>query len=129
MWLGKLALVSYLFSIILFGVGYMMHEALGVTLFQDHEGNNTATAEYIEAFTIKHEVDPEVNPAFIFGDFVSGLKIIGGIISSTFTGGVIGDAFSRIPFIQEGPIQFLLRALITFSTLCLGVNIVTGRNL
>lgn len=123
---GKVAIISYLFSAVLFGVSFMMGNALGVSLYAPGTVSETSLNTLIN----HHNINATANPTFIFGDYFAGLQAIGGILFSTVTGGTVGDALQAIPFLNQDPsIMIVFRIVYTFCGACLIINILTGRDL
>src|SRR6185503_11562029 len=127
---GKVALISYIFSAVLLGVALMLYNALGIVLYRDINGNNTATEDYLSVLVGRHDVTVSANPNFIFGDYLAGLQAIGGILINSVTGGIVFDALTAIPFWNaDFSIMIIFRLIFTFCTACLIINLLTGRDI
>lgn len=126
MWFGKFALISYIFSAVLLAVALLIFNTLGVELYAE----GSITEESLETLIGRHNVTATPNTNFIFGDFLAGLQAIGAILFQSISGGVIGDALGAIPFFtMDVAITIIFRAIFTFCTACLIINLLTGREL
>lgn len=119
MWLGKVSIIMYLFSISLIFSGYYIDQVYSVNLFNDY------TSTQLETLISDNNIDDEtVSAELIFGDFVIGAQVLFGIM----TGDVLTNAFNQIPtFSYEYSI--LVRLVFTTSTAFLWINIITGRDI
>lgn len=118
MWLGKIAIIMYMFSIALLFSGYFLDQAYGLSLFTG------VTFDALDEIASKNVVNQEISIDLIFGDFIAGVKVVFGII----TGDTIAQAFSLIPNFDE-TWMLLVRLAFTLSSAMLWVFIVTGRSL
>jgi isopentenyl phosphate kinase len=129
MWLGKIALIMYVFSAMLLFSGYYLDYAFGLSMFTTvtvpSDGDTVTTKntfDYLQELMAKHEVNAEPSIDLIFGDFMVAAQIIFGII----TGDPIAAAFSALPYVNEIwylPIQFIF----TVSSVALWGYIIAGR--
>lgn len=119
MWLGKVSIIMYLFSVALIFSGYYIDTIFDEDLFSDFTSNE------LEALILNNNIDDEtVSAELIFGDFISGVRVLFGIVS----GDVLSNAFNGMPnFSYEYSI--LARIIFTTSTAFLWINIITGRDL
>jgi hypothetical protein len=119
MWLGKVSIIMYLFSIGLIFSGYYIDQVFGEDLFTD------STSMALEELISNNDMDDEsINVELIFGDFITGVRVLFGIM----TGDVLTNAFQSFPnFNYEYSI--LARILFTTSTAFLWINLITGRDL
>ena len=126
MWLGKFALISYIFSAVALGVGLLILNTTGVHLFE----NGTVTDESMNTLIGRQSTNATANPNFVFGDFIAGAQAIGTLILSSVTGGVVGDVMNSIPFMTLDPaFEIIFRIIFTFSSAMLIFNLLTGRDL
>lgn len=130
MWFGRLALISYLLSICIIIVALAINSALGLT------GNNTVfnspTVDSVNQLTtISNNAisNQTTNPTFVFGDFFAAAKSIATILTSIPTGGDIGSLVNDLPFANAFYVVLGIRALITFSSAMLIINIISGRDI
>lgn len=109
----------YLFSISLIFSGYYIDQVFGENLFNDYTSNE------LENLITNNNIDNEtVSAELIFGDFISGVTVLFGIM----TGDVLTNTFNAIPnFSYEYSI--LVRLVFTTSTAFLWINLITGRDL
>lgn len=109
----------YIFSISLIFSGYYIDQVFGEDLFNDFTSNE------LENLILNNNIEDEtVSAELIFGDFISGVRVLFGIM----TGDVLSNAFNGLPnFSYEYSI--LARLLFTTSTAFLWINIITGRDL
>lgn len=118
MWLGKIAIILYVFAIGILFTGYYWDNVFGENLFSG------ATFEALDELANKNAVDQSISIDLIFGDFIAGVKVVFGIL----TGDTIYSALSLIPgFLSEW--MLLTRITFTLSSALLWVYIVTGRSL
>ena len=118
MWLGKIAIIMYLFSVGLLFSGYFIDQAYGLDLFTG------VTYDALDAIANKQVINQEISVDLIFGDFIAGVRVVFGIV----TGDTIAQAFSLIPSFDEVWL-LLVRIVFTLSSAMLWVFIVTGRSL
>jgi hypothetical protein len=127
MWIGKFAIISYLFAIALLGVGFMFATILDVSLFTG------GTQGDIDTIIGRHDISgTETNPTLIFGDFIAGARAIGDIVVNTLSGGVVADVIPQaVNGIANGDygLYITIRLFLTFSTACLIINFITGREI
>lgn len=119
MWLGKVSVIMYLFSISLIFSGYYIDQVFGQNLFED------STSQALEELISNNNVeDEQITIELIFGDFIAGVRVVFGIM----TGDVLTNAFESLPnFNYE--YSLIARILFTTSTAFLWVNLITGRDL
>lgn len=119
MWLGKVSVIMYLFSISLIFSGYYIDQVFAQNLFED------STSQALEELISNNNVeDEQITIELIFGDFIAGVRVVFGIM----TGDVLTNAFEGLPnFNYEYSI--ITRILFTTSTAFLWVNLITGRDL
>src|SRR3972149_4251323 len=117
MWLGKIAIIMYLFSISLLFSGYFIDNAYGLNLFSG------ITFDSLDVIANKQVVDQEISVDLIFGDFIAGVRVMFGII----TGDTIAQAFTLIPSFDEMWL-LLVRIIFTLSSAMLWIFVVTGRS-
>lgn len=123
---GKFALIAYIFSAITLGVGFLIFETIGYSIFEA----GTLTAASMDELITSHNVTATANPNFIFGDYLAGLQAVGGIIFQSLTGGIIGDVLANVPFVSANlAIEIIFRIVITFCGAMLIINMLTGREL
>ena len=118
MWLGKIAIIMYLFSVGLLFSGYFIDQAYGLDLFTG------VTYDALDAIANKQVINQEISVDLIFGDFIAGVRVVFGIV----TGDTIAQAFSLIPSFDEVWL-LLVRIVFTLSSAMLWVFIVTGRSI
>lgn len=132
MYFGKFALLCYIFAAATFAVGYILFAGMGWELFGDSDSQaalNTIAGRHDQAINAT-----ETNPAFIFGDYAAAAQAIGVILFNVPTGGLIADLWDSVGGILVGgtlsePVYMLIRILVTFSSVCLVINIISGRDL
>lgn len=117
MWMGKIAIIMYLFSVSLLFSGYFIDNAYGLNLFTG------VTFDALDAIANKQVVDQEISIDLIFGDFIAGVRVMFGII----TGDTIAQAFNLIPSFNEVWL-LLVRIIFTLSSAMLWIFVVTGRS-
>lgn len=119
MWLGKISLIMYIFSVGLTFGGYYVDQVFATELFSSV--TETSLNEMIE----KHNIsDESVTAELIFGDFITGLRVLFDIV----TGQSIAQAFNLLPnFNSEW--TYIVSLLFVVSTSFLWLNILTGRDL
>jgi len=118
MWLGKIAIIMYLFSISLLFTGYYLDNVFGQDQFTG------ATYDALDEIANKNNVNESISAELIFGDFIAGVKVLFGIV----TGDTLTQAFHLLPnFSSEW--DLLIRLLFTLSSAFLWIYVVTGRSL
>lgn len=122
MWVGKFAIIAWLFSSVMFFVGYMMETGMGVELFTGATQDSLETMIDANQETVDEE--GQLNPTEIFSQFTAGGSVLFGIV----TGGIISDMIGQLPMVNEA-IMLLIRFLYSFSSAILFVNIITGRDI
>ena len=124
MFFGKFALIAYIFSAGLLGVIFLMTTAgFGGNAFQD-----IVTTPLLDSLLGFQNVQTiPIDLALPFGNFYGALNIIGKILF----GGIVNDTIQHIPFLGAGigPFVYVISIFYSFSTLCLVINILTGRDL
>lgn len=118
MWLGKLAVILYIFSIGVTFMGYYLDSTLNTGLFSG------ATFEALDDLATRNEVNTTPNIDLIFGDFLAGATVLFGILTAEN----LAQVFGMLPSFTE-PWYILVRILFTLSTAFLWINIITGRDL
>ena len=132
MYFGKFALITYLFAMAAFGVGYILYTSLNWDLYGGYD-----TFEILSGVSERHEQSvnsTSTNPSFIFGDYAAAARAIGTILFDIPTGGQVANLWGSLGGILVGPqtadaVYVLLRLFITFSSACLIINIISGRDL
>jgi len=121
MWLGKVSIIMYAFSIaMLFGAYYMNQ------VFNDPvlASKDNITFDALDDLTRnRFALNQDINASLIFGDFISALKVIFGII----TGSTLDDSLHLI----TGDLNILLLQGIVFdlASVLLWIYIVSGRSI
>ncbi len=131
--LGNVAIMMYLFSIGMVFFGYYVNELFPTTTLTEATTNmtgtktHTFTSETLDGLKNNYQatIQQQPNPLLIFGDFITGLKIIFSIVS----GIAIGDALvtSGIPFV-DFHVQVLIALIFSVSSFFLWLHILTGRD-
>jgi hypothetical protein len=130
LWFGKLAIIAYVFSGILLCIGFLL-----ATAFDDWDVFGEAQTQDNIDTLIGRQTSvgnaTEANPTFIFGDYFAATQAIGTMIFNVPTGGVIADVIPSVSIFANlhEPIYYLIRFLITFSSACLVINMLSGREL
>jgi hypothetical protein len=129
MYIGKFALITYMFSVGAMGVGFLMAEVFDFELFGDF-----ASQQAIDELLGRHSDainDTEINPEFSFGDFPSALSAIGTLLWNVPSGGLIADLIGSVPFFGEltQGFTYLIMGIVGFSGVCLLITVLTGRDL
>lgn len=139
MYFGKLALISYIFSVSAFGVGLLLYNALGWDLYGGYD-----TFDVLMGIGDRHDQSinaTTANPSFIFGDYPAATRAIGTILFDIPTGGQIANLWGSVGGILVGSdvgnagvsnsmvVYVLLRILISFSSACLIISMLSGRDL
>jgi len=118
MWLGKFALITFMFcSMVLFGA-YLMSQWTGKLLWHGW------TREALEQLTGRNNFNVEANPTFIFGDFFAAGRALVTLIWQGTTGGVVADVLQGIPYFNNDAFILPIRFLYTFSLTILILSIV-----
>lgn len=118
MWLGKVSVIMYIFSICLTFSGYYVEQVFALGLF-------TQTTDDLNSLINKNDItDTSVSAELIFGDFITGVRVLFGIM----TGATITDALRTLPGISDAWL-YGIRILFVTSTAFLWVNLITGRDL
>ena len=119
MWLGKISIIMYIFSISLTFSGYYVDQVFATNLF------TTVTDEGLQTLISDNSVtDTNINAELIFGDFLTGVRVLFGIM----TGESITNAFHLLPNFNANW-DYAVGILFTTSTLFLWINLITGRDL
>jgi hypothetical protein len=144
MWIGKFAIITYLFSFVMLAVALISYTAfqeqcnvmtepaktncLNATLLYP---DGTATKDALNVVIGNHNVNVTANPLYQFGDFVSGIAAIGTLVTGSISGGLAYDALRGVPFfnLNDVIIEVFFRGIFTFATACLIINFLTGREL
>lgn len=131
--LGNVAIMMYLFSIGMVFFGYYVNELFPTTTLSASSTNMTGTktqtftSETLQGLTTNFQatLQQQPNPLLIFGDFISGIKILFSVVS----GIAIGDALvtSGIPFV-DFHVQVLIALIFSVSSFFLWLHILTGRD-
>jgi hypothetical protein len=116
MWVSKVAIIMYLFSVGLTFSGYYINNASGLSLFDG------ATYAALDDIMSRNEIDEDISIDLIFGDFIAGVRVLFGIV----TGDTISQAFGMLPNFDE-TWMILTRILFTTSSAFLWIYIVAGR--
>lgn len=121
MWLGKVAIICYVFSLFVLFFGYYLN-----TIFQDPvlTANTNITYNALNTLAASFALNQQINTSLIFGDFIAGLTVLFGIL----TGGPITELMTLgIPF-MDGSIQLLFRIVFALSSVLLWIYIVANRS-
>lgn len=131
--LGNVAIMMYLFSIGMVFFGYYVNELFPTATLSAASTNMTGsktqtfTSQTLQDLTNNYQatLQQQPNPLLIFGDFISGIKIL----FSVLTGVAIGDALitSGIPFV-DFHVQVLIALVFSVSSFFLWLHILTGRD-
>lgn len=140
---GKFALISYLFAAALLGTGLVFTTAFDWDVF----GGFSTTQAAVDTIISRHNESvnaTSTNPNFIFGDYLAAAQSIGVILFNIPTGGLIADVFGSVGGDLFGPcgvtcgasgfavadaVYALIRIFITFSSACLIINVISGRDI
>lgn len=118
MWLGKLGIIAYVFSLSLTFSGYYVDQVFGTDLFPITEDN-------MNILVAKHNVpDETISAELIFGDFITGLRVLFAVL----TGEAIVNALHLLPNFN-GNWDYIVGLIFGVSTFFLWLNILTGRDL
>lgn len=109
----------YIFSISLTFSGYYVDQVFATNLFPSV--TNTLLTELTESNNV---VDETISVELIFGDFVTGVRVLFGIL----TGEAIYTALHLLPNFN-GEWDYIVGLLFVTSTLFLWINLITGRDL
>ena len=118
MWIAKIALILYVLSVAMLFSGAYIDETYGTDLFTG------TTFDSVDEIAATFKLDTDFSAEMIFGDFIAGLKVLGGLL----TGEVITDAFALIPGFNIYWL-LLIRLLFSLSTLLFMLYLATGRSL
>lgn len=131
MYFGKVALISYLFGIAILAVAYVFIVALNWSVF-----GTAATQTNLDTIIGRHNTaanQTDTNPEFIFGDYLAAARAVGFIMFDVPTGGVIADVWDAAGgiFVNDlkDAVYYLIRVVLTFCTVCLIINLISGRDL
>lgn len=121
MWIGKIAIIMYVFSIAILFSAYYLNQvfdnpALGAN------GNITFAA--LNTLMNSYALNQQINIDLVFGDFIAALTVLFGIV----TGSTLTTAFTLIPFVDTS-ILLLQGILFDFASVLLWIYIVSGRSL
>lgn len=118
MWLGKISIILYLFSVgVLFG-GYYIDTALGENLFQG------SSYDSLIAIANRNDINESISAELIYGDFIAGVRVL----FSIMTGETITDAMSSLPHFDASWL-LILRVLFTLGSSFLWIYLITGRSI
>lgn len=121
MWLGKIAIIMYVFSLFTLFFGYYLNQ-----IFQDPilTANTNITYNALTTLASSFALNQQINSALIFGDFIAGVTVLFGIL----TGGPVTELMTLgIPFL-DGSIQLLFRLIFALSDVLLWIYIVANRS-
>jgi len=119
MWLGKISIIMYIFSMSLLFSGYYIDQVFALDLFSD------STSAGLEDLIGRNDISSEsISAELIFGDFITGVRVIFGIL----IGQSITNAFHLLPNFNIAW-DYLVGILFSVSTLFLWINLITGRDL
>lgn len=118
MWLGKIAIIMYLFSIAVLFAGYYANQ-----IFQNPSIDSASFAA-LDEIANRNNLDQQINASLIFGDFIAALQVLFGIV----TGETIATAFSLFPFVDEA-VMLMIRLMFTLSSAFLWIYIVANRSI
>lgn len=122
MWLGKIAIICYVFSVFILFFGYY----LNANIFNDPvlNANTNITYNALNTLAASFALNQQINSSLIFGDFVNGMIVLFGVL----TGGPITELMTLgIPF-MDGSIQLLFRVIFALSSVFLWIYIVANRS-
>jgi len=119
MWLGKVSIIFYIFSISLTFSGYYVDQVFGLSLF-----SGTSSDDLESIITHNDITDTTISAELIFGDFVTGVRVLFGIM----TGQILTDALDSLPSFNDTWF-YGIRIFFTTSTAFLWINLITGRDL
>lgn len=130
MWVGKIAIIMYIFSLALLFSGYYVDQISGLSLFTtvtvtDSNGNTSEqnTFDYLgELINQQSGIDESLLPDLIFGDFVTVARVIFGVI----TGEPVSAAFGMLPHFDE-VWMLMVRIIFTLASMALWGYIIAGR--
>lgn len=130
MWLGKIPLIMYLFSISLLFSGYYIDLAFGQNLFTSvtvSNSNSTTTKntfDYMKELLAKNKIEETTSTELIFGDFLAASRVIFSIV----TGEPVAAAFNMLPNFDE-VWMVMIQIIFTTSSVALWAYLIAGRML
>lgn len=134
MWIGKIAIIMYVFSVGSLFFTYEINQLFPLNAITNAPHTCTwgpnltvpfscTSYEGLSALAGSFSINQQVNTSLIFGDFIAGLTVLFGII----TGETISNAFSIIPFVDASA-TLLIRICFTLSSAALWIYIVANRS-
>jgi hypothetical protein len=146
MWLGKLAIISYLFSIGMIGVGFLLSTALGWDLFSNATQGAIDTLIGDYETTIEEQSSDDSSASLIFGNFIAGVRAVATLIFNVPTGGAIADLIGGIPIFSADSqgctpdpisglcgvgqgVYYIIRIFISFAGVALILNFIANREI
>ena len=119
MWMGKIALIMYAFSIaLLFCAGWINAEIFNNPTLN---ANGDITYNALNTLFGQFNFTPSFNAAFIFGDFITGIHLIAAVL----TGAGVSQMLNIFPFVDTWIHMLVTGLYATFSfffILYLGMN-------
>lgn len=125
MWLGKIALIMFMFSVAMLFTGYYLN-----TIFNNPTLNANTNVSYNALNTLAgtFRLNQGVNTSLIFGDFTAALTVLFDPTTGILFGGTITNAFSLIPYVDVS-IQLFIRIIWAATNIFLWIYIVANRSI
>ena len=120
MWLGKIAIIMYMFSFGILFFGYYLNQIFQLPALSS---NNSMTYSALSSLVGSYTISQEINASLIFGDFIAALTVLFGLLS----GNILDTAFHSIPF-MDASILLLQTAMFDIASVFLWIYIVSNRS-
>ena len=120
MWLAKVALIMYIFSVGSLFFTYYINTVFPISAVT-HNPNTSFSA--LQTLAGSFSINQQINSSLIFGDFLAGLTVFFNIV----TGTTIANAFSIFPFV-DASVTLLVQIVFTLSSAMMWIYIVANRS-
>lgn len=120
MWLGKIALIMYVFSIAILFSAFYLNQIFNNPVLG---ANGNITFNALNTLMGTFRLNQQINTNLIFGDFIAAVTVLFGIV----TGSTLSTAFTLIPYVDQS-ILLLQGILFDLASVFLWIYIVSNRS-